>query len=285
MSDHGTSPMIKNFFINVWLEKEGYLVRKRTFYDFLFKLGFSGDRISRLLAKFHLLRFLRRFEITQRIARQIPDQSGQLGDHAGEGTFSRINWQKTRVIGSPQGPLYINREIMKNHDGYERLRAELINKLGGLKDLETNKKVIQKVYKREEIYQGRYAQQAPDLIALDADEYHNRGGIGKTNILKKSEWQGNNARYGLFLFSGPGIRQGQYIEGVTIFDLAPTILYLMNVRIPEDIDGRVLKEIFKGDSELAKRKVIYQKVIDEAEREKERIKKAVKKSQARGSEL
>lgn len=277
MSDHGTSPMIKNFFINAWLEKEGYLVRNRTFYDFLFKFGFSSDRVSRLLAKFHLTQFLRRFKIIQSIARQIPDQLGDLGDHAGEGTFSRVNWQKTRVIGSPQGPLYINKEIVENQDECERLRAELINKLEGLKDPETNKKVIQKVYKREEIYHGSYVRQAPDLIALDADEYHNRGGIGKANILEKSDWQGNNARYGLFLFAGPDIQHGQRIDDVTIFDLAPTILHLMNVRIPDDMDGRVIKEIFMEDSELAKREVTYQKVTDETEKERERIKKAVRK--------
>lgn len=277
MSDHGTSPMIKNFFINAWLEKEGYLVRKKTFFDFLFKFGFSSDRVSKFLTKFHLSGFLRRFEIIQNIARQIPDQRGDFGDQAGEGTFSRVNWQKTRVIGSPQGPLYINKEVMKNQDEYERLRNELINKLERIKDPETNKKVIQKVYKREEIYHGSYVRQAPDLIALDADEYHNRGGIGKPNILEKSEWQGNNARYGLFLFAGPGIQQGQRMDSVTIFDLAPTILHLMNVRIPDDMDGRVIKEIFMQDSELAKREVVYQKVRDETGREKERIKKAVRK--------
>ena len=281
MSDHGNSPMIKNFFINAWLEKEGYLVRNKTLYDFLFEFGFNSDRISKLINKLHLTQFLRRFEIIQNIARQIPDQRGLLGDYAGESTFNRVNWQKTRVIGSPQGPLYINKEIMKNQDEYESLRAELINKLEGLKDIETNKNVIKKVYKREEIYHGRYVRQAPDLVALDADEYHNLGGIGKANILEKSEWQGNNARYGLFLFSGPGIRQGQHVDGVTIFDLAPTILHLMNVSIPEDMDGRVLKEIFKEDSELAKRKVTYQKVLtDGTEGEKERIKKAVRKLSA-----
>ena len=51
----------------------------------------------------------------------------------------------------------------------------------------------------------------------------------------------------------------------------------MNISIPKDIDGRVIKEIFKEDSELAKRKVTYQKVTDETERERERIKKAVRK--------
>ena len=44
----------------------------------------------------------------------------------------------------------------------------------------------------------------------------------------------------------------------------------MDVSIPKDIDGRVLKELFKEDSELAKREVEYQE-IDEKEMLKEKI--------------
>jgi predicted AlkP superfamily phosphohydrolase/phosphomutase len=167
ISDHGTSPLINNFFINAWLEKEGYLVSNRTFFDLIFKFGLNRDRILRLLDKLRLKEFLRRFEIFKSVSRQLLDQRGQLGEHAGEGISNRINWQETRVLGSLQGPLYINKDAMKKHEEYENLRAELINKLERLKDAENNKHIIQKVYKREEIYHGNYARQAPDLVVLD----------------------------------------------------------------------------------------------------------------------
>ena len=128
MSDHGTSPMIKNFFVNAWLEKEGYLVRHRTSYDFLFRLNLNRNRVSKLLSKLRLSDFVHQFGIVRRIARQIPDSEGQLGERAGEGTLRRINWEKTKVIGSPQGPLYINKHVVKD-DEYEELRTELISKL------------------------------------------------------------------------------------------------------------------------------------------------------------
>lgn len=49
-------------------------------------------------------------------------------------------------------------------------------------------------------------------------------------------------------------------------------MHLFNIPIPEDIDGRVLKEIFKENSEPAVRPVVYQKIT-----EKDRIKGKIKK--------
>ena len=52
----------------------------------------------------------------------------------------------------------------------------------------------------------------------------------------------------------------------------PTILHMFDIPNPKDMDGRVLNEIFKEDSELAKREIKYQEV-DEKEIIKEKIKK------------
>ena len=41
---------------------------------------------------------------------------------------------------------------------------------------------------------------------------------------------------------GSAIKRGFRIEGARIYDLAPTILYLMGTRVPADMDGRVLQE-------------------------------------------
>lgn len=112
---------------------------------------------------------------------------------------------------------------------------------------------------------------------MDADEYHNRGGIGKANILEKSHWWGNNARYGLFLLADPGIWKNKRLDTVTIFDLAPTILHLMNVSSPGDMDGRVLKEIFKEGTEPAQREVKYEEVANMTETEKESLKRTIRK--------
>lgn len=73
-----------------------------------------------------------------------------------------------------------------------------------------------------------------------------------------------------------------YLPYISIYDLAPTILYLFDVPIPEDMDGRLLKEIFKGDSNLEKKEVKY--IISEQEgREKLNIQDRINQLKESGS--
>jgi len=69
---------------------------------------------------------------------------------------------------------------------------------------------------------------------------------------------------------GSDIETGRKINGAEIIDIAPTILHIFGVPIPRGVDGRVLKEIFKKDSEVAKRPIRYQGY------DKERIKDRIK---------
>lgn len=69
---------------------------------------------------------------------------------------------------------------------------------------------------------------------------------------------------GIFLAYGPGIKKGNKINGSKIYDIAPTILHILGIPIPRDMDGEVLKEIFESDSELANRQIIYSRA-DEKE--------------------
>lgn len=63
-------------------------------------------------------------------------------------------------------------------------------------------------------------------------------------------------------------KTGQQLDGLKIIDLTPTIRHMFDIAVPEEMDGKVLTQIFERESELAKRKVKYQKI----HREKERIK-------------
>ncbi len=49
---------------------------------------------------------------------------------------------------------------------------------------------------------------------------------------------------GILMVHGPGVKRGR-IEKASIFDIAPTILYLLNHPVGQDMDGRPLKEIFQ----------------------------------------
>lgn len=50
---------------------------------------------------------------------------------------------------------------------------------------------------------------------------------------------------GILIAAGPGIRAGSQMAGATIFDIAPTVLAVMGLPVPEDFPGRVLGELFE----------------------------------------
>ena len=53
--------------------------------------------------------------------------------------------------------------------------------------------------------------------------------------------------HGVLMAAGPNVRPGAVLKGTQIIDLAPTILYRMGVPVPDNMDGRVLTELFDPD--------------------------------------
>jgi predicted AlkP superfamily phosphohydrolase/phosphomutase len=49
---------------------------------------------------------------------------------------------------------------------------------------------------------------------------------------------------GILAVAGAGVRRGLRIENALLMDLFPTILYIYDLPIPRDVDGRVLTELF-----------------------------------------
>jgi arylsulfatase A-like enzyme len=47
---------------------------------------------------------------------------------------------------------------------------------------------------------------------------------------------------GIFVASGAGIKNAGEFSGAQLIDLAPTILHLMGLPVPTDMDGRVVTE-------------------------------------------
>jgi len=59
-----------------------------------------------------------------------------------------------------------------------------------------------------------------------------------------SHYNHMNAPPGVFICSGPGIKQNNPIEGAHICDITPTILHVLGYPVAEDFDGKVLTDIF-----------------------------------------
>jgi predicted AlkP superfamily phosphohydrolase/phosphomutase len=150
---------------------------------------------------------------------------------------------------------------------YEEVRDRLIRDLEAWRHPETGEPIVQKAYRREEVYSGPCVELAADIIPKWS--YHkgysyaykmsSKAPDPKVWIEQVDPQQPENLQFftsksgthrddGIFLAEGPGIRSGT-IEGARIIDLAPTILNLLGVAVPADMDGRVLEEILSaGDA-------------------------------------
>jgi arylsulfatase A-like enzyme len=50
---------------------------------------------------------------------------------------------------------------------------------------------------------------------------------------------------GVLIASGPAVRTGASLDKANLLDIAPTVLHLLGVPVPADLDGRVLSELFE----------------------------------------
>lgn len=188
--------------------------------------------------------------------------------------FSAIDWKHTLAY-SEETPYYptiwINlkgREpegIVEPGDEYEKVRRQVIDLLKAWKDPETQQPVVEEVYKREEVYHGKYVHKAPDLLvkwSLDRgysyqsrSSYYSKDRAPITRLTPGSLSEprffsgrtGSHRDQGILLLVGKMIKANFPLQGARILDLPSTLLYLLDVPIPDDLEGRVLLEAFQED--------------------------------------
>ena len=65
--------------------------------------------------------------------------------------------------------------------------------------------------------------------------------------------QRHHRRNGLYIGAGPALAAGPEVEGLEIFDVAPNVLHLLGLPIPEHMDGRFRPELFAEGAEQGPR--------------------------------
>jgi predicted AlkP superfamily phosphohydrolase/phosphomutase len=268
MSDHGFGG-VSDWVIypNCWLHEKGLLRLHSQ----------AKHRISRILDRLKLWgvtyfpawlqRFLMRFA------------GGMLGRVETGARYGIIDWSNTQAYfdENPYFPvLRVNlrgrqpQGIVEPGIDYESLRTKLIQELESWRHPQTGAPIVEKAYRREEIYSGACVGEAADIIPKWS--YHQGYSFAYRNSSKSPNlaWiehvdphqldnnrffankSGNHRDDGIFLAKGAPIRPGYTVQGARIIDLAPTILRLLEVPVPADMDGRVLEEIFtEGDARSA----------------------------------
>ena len=170
--------------------------------------------------------------------------------------FQNVNWKKTQAYSYGLfGNIYINlknREplgIVERGNNYENVIKSLTEALAQLTDPDDGKKVVTKIYRREEVYHGPFVDDAPDLlINMRNYSYITRGGyeFDGDDIFSKPKinHSGNHRLNGVAFFYGNNIKNGFRFPDIQITDFCPTILSILEIPVPEDLDGRVVNGVF-----------------------------------------
>jgi predicted AlkP superfamily phosphohydrolase/phosphomutase len=116
---------------------------------------------------------------------------------------------------------------------YERMCDEIAQFLESLVDPETNGRIIQRVYRRDEIYHGRCLSGAPDLVALPVNGYDLKASFEKKSPMMKGPIVGMHT-YDNALYFIRGEGEGGNERGIV--DIMGTILDIFNIRA-HDLDS------------------------------------------------
>src|SRR4029078_10515843 len=65
--------------------------------------------------------------------------------------------------------------------------------------------------------------------------------------LEAGEWGGAHALDGIVAFRGGPFRKGHVLEKADIVDVVPTLLYLLGLPVPDDMDGGLLLAAFEPE--------------------------------------
>jgi len=248
MSDHGANEITTSFYINAWLEKEGYLVTDSTFSDLFHRAGLNLETVEKMAVRLGVRDLVDRLpERVLNIARRLPDESGSVNK---QGKTNVVNWDQTDAVASGQGPVYITAPESSNR--YDRIQEELLSKLAEVRD-DNGNPIASDVYRGEMVYSGEFEDEAPDIVIDQARGVHIQGGLNDNSVFTDPEsggWRAENKRHGLFAAAGPDFSEGT-IDSLSILDLAPTLLHLHGYPILTDMDGEVRASLFSDESGLA----------------------------------
>lgn len=121
---------------------------------------------------------------------------------------------------------------------YERVREEIADAALNVVDPVSGERIVDRVYRREELYEGPYAGQGADLVLATRDGFDPKGAFGKESLVFKGPTLvGMHTTPDALLYLSDA---EQLDRRPSIADVAPTILDLLEVPVPASMDGASL---------------------------------------------
>jgi predicted AlkP superfamily phosphohydrolase/phosphomutase len=217
--------------------------------------------------------------VKETMKRFIPNVSLPIDDYLpGRASFNDIVWDKTEAFWLWE-LLWINLEgrqpkgIVARGEQYERLRDNIMDQLIQARDYKTGRRVIGEVFRKEEVFKGKYFDEAPDIgILWDESDVisgitSQREGESECRVAFPRQDDirtGEHSLFGTLILWGHGVKGGHVLSDAEIIDLAPTILHVMGQPIPSGMDGRVIGEAFESD--FLKHPIRYERGVGDREK-------------------
>ena len=204
LSDHGFKPVHSWLHVNAWLRDHGYLTTR------------------------------------------TPAAKGAT-------TRAEIEWRKTKAYAIGLSKVYINlrgreREgIVQPGREYDALCQRIAHELLALRDPETGAAVVRQVYSARQLYSGPEIGEGGDLVVGLAEGYRTSpqtavgGAPAQVITPNRSKWSADHCSVDPPLV--PGVlfcNRPLDFRDPSILDLAPTILRMLAVPAPPELDGRSL---------------------------------------------
>lgn len=252
MSDHGFGPIDSYVNFNVWLLKQGYMTLQDTLYvrqkRWFYEHGVTPQWLYEKMVKLGLA--------DQRVSRFRGKQTSLL-ERLGESVFlsrRHIDWSRTRAYAQGNfGQIFLNLKGRQpqgcvSPEDAPALLADMKAELMELTNPADGSPLVERVYERDDLYHGPQSYLAPDLTVVLRDWRFRTIGLHDftTNQLISPAFgpTGDHRMEGIFVGLGPAFRPGSELPAdADLLDIAPTVLHLLGVPVPADMDGRVLTEI------------------------------------------
>ncbi len=262
VSDHGSVPCYRHISVNRWLIEKGYLVLHRDLSDH------KSNRLRRAseiaFALYRRSRWIRRI---MRPLRGSAFRDAMVAAHFAGRTGGRIpfdalpiDWRQTTAYYLGDDRLYLNlagREPqgrVRPGEEYLGLRDKIRRELMAERDPISGRALFEAIHFREAIYSGPYLELGPDLVLEVADPHSSPGGAVGPQILDEPVVSGKHHPHGVILAWGAGVRPGHKVQA-QIYDVAPTVLHVLGLPVPENADGRVRRDWFRSGSPAALRSI------------------------------
>jgi len=197
------------------------------------------------------------------ILRILVKRGRKLGKGQEETIMDMIDWSKTRAYSSFSGGEDIVLINLKGREPegtvepgaeYEALREEIISKVVNIQAPDGTK-VIDRAYKREDLWHGEQLHNAPDIQCVTVDTANNMSPHPLAPVHAQEAVEGRPAMHrpnGIFGWEGKGIiKEGVRTDGSQIADMTPMMLHLLGLPIEDYMDGRVMEDCLTDEYRTA----------------------------------